>query len=277
MFIAPMLLHYAEGNKPFNNDQYITELKLDGIRLIISNMNEFKIYTRHNNDVTANFKELINPNIPSGTILDGELVVLDEDGKPNFEKMMSRFHSNKSKHIVTFSTFDVIYHRGEPVKTDLMRRKELLDQLVTETEHYQKSKFIEGKAMEFFELCKQHELEGCVIKAKDSKYEIGVRSNQWQKVIAYDQDEVLITGFSKDKFGWLIGKLDNGRIRNVGVLELGVGEKERKAAFPLLRRMVTKENQKFAYVDPAIRVKVKYRNWTSNGMMRLPVFDEFVL
>lgn len=63
---------------PFDDDSFITELKLDGIRLIFTKINnKVKLYTRHNNEVTARFPELLTIDIPNGTVLDGEIIVTD--------------------------------------------------------------------------------------------------------------------------------------------------------------------------------------------------------
>lgn len=64
-----MLLQKVD--EPFDNDEWLTELKLDGIRLLVSKWNnKIKCYTRHNNEVTFLFSELQSLNIPDGTILD---------------------------------------------------------------------------------------------------------------------------------------------------------------------------------------------------------------
>lgn len=81
MFISPMLLHKTD--QPLEDDGFITELKLDGIRLILSKFNDqIKLYTRHNNEVTMKFPEFLQLDIPDGTILDGEIIVTDQQGKP---------------------------------------------------------------------------------------------------------------------------------------------------------------------------------------------------
>ncbi|MFB5758969.1 ATP dependent DNA ligase [Paenibacillus medicaginis] len=95
--------------------------------------------------------------------------------------------------------------------------------------------------------------------------------------LSVNDAEVYITGYRKDEFGWLIGYKDGKRIRPAGILELGVGSIERKSAWPILSKMKTKENKEFVFVEPALRCKVKFREWTKVGLMRLPVFDEFVL
>lgn len=82
-----MLLHKTE--QPFEDDNFITELKLDGIRLILSKFkDQIKLYTRHNNEVTMKFTELLQLDIPNGTILDGEIIVTDQQGKPDFEAII---------------------------------------------------------------------------------------------------------------------------------------------------------------------------------------------
>lgn len=70
MLISPMLLQ--KSDHPFDDDEYITELKLDGIRLILSKFNgSIKLYTRHHNEVTYKFPELLHLDIPDGTVLMG--------------------------------------------------------------------------------------------------------------------------------------------------------------------------------------------------------------
>lgn len=82
-----MLLHKIDH--PFDDNEYITELKLDGIRLILSKFNNnIKLYTRHNNEVTFMFPELLDLDIPDGTVLDGEIIVTDAHGKPDFEAII---------------------------------------------------------------------------------------------------------------------------------------------------------------------------------------------
>lgn len=79
MFVSPMLLHSIK--EPFDDDDYITELKFDGIRLILSKFNDqIKLYTRHNNEITSKFPELLDLNIPNGTVLDGEIIVAAPGG-----------------------------------------------------------------------------------------------------------------------------------------------------------------------------------------------------
>src|SRR4051794_22758998 len=107
-----MLLQRSE--QPFDDESYITELRLDGIRLILSKFdNKVRLYTRHNNEVTARFPELSSLDIPNGTVLDGEIIVTDPTGKPDFEAMMSRFQSRNKiveNGTLSYIVFDVIQY-----------------------------------------------------------------------------------------------------------------------------------------------------------------------
>lgn len=275
MFISPMLLEYAADNKPFDDDNYITELKLDGIRLIVSNIDRIRLYTRHNNEITANFPELVdNIDIPKGTILDGELIVSGPDGKPDFEAVMERFKSKKSKHKATFCAFDIIMHKNNDIQSlPLLERKEILESAFEPNEYYMKTRYLMGNGSAYFDLVKQQKLEGIVLKRTDSKYEIGKRSDKWQKVIAYDMGEYFIAGYRKNEFGWLLS--DGNRV--LGIMELGVPTEERKAGWRVFQQLKTSETKDMVYLQPIIKCVVKHRGYTKNNMLRLPVFEKFIL
>jgi DNA ligase-1 len=275
MFIKPMLLETIET--PMTGSNVMTQLKYDGIRLQADFTEEKpKLYSKPGNNITAKFPELLMGNVEKGTILDGELVVFDEKGKSDFEAMNARFLSKKRKDKVTYMVFDVLQFRGKSVlRYPLWQRQEMLKEAFTENEFYRRVQNVIGDPIRFFELVKQNGLEGCVQKYAESIYRPGERG--WYKIINYTEAEVFITGFWKNKFGWLMGVEDNGLIRHAGTLELGVGEVERRAVYPILKGLVTGESKFHVYVQPRIKCRVKFRNWTKTGLMRLAVFQGFVL
>jgi DNA ligase 1 len=263
-----------KSDHPFDDDNYITELKLDGFRTIWTKFdNKVKIYTRHKNDITSKFPELVSLPIPNGTVLDGEIVVTDEEGRPEFEATMERFMSNKSGHNISYSVFDIIYFNGEKVTNlPLLERKELLNKVIIEdTPLLNKVQWIEGNAKQYFELIKQHELEGIVQKRADSKYQINKRSHDWLKVINYQYENVYISGLRKDEFGLLLN-FENGKY--AGLLEF-MPSPYRKEFYNQYEDFVLEENDKFVYLEPRLKLKVKYRNITKNGLLRIPSFVEW--
>lgn len=141
-----------------------------------------------NNDVTTKFTELLTVDIPNGTVLDGEIIVTDPEGKPDFEAMMSRFMSKRNildENTLSYVVFDVIQYKGMSVsRLPLMERKQLLNEIIPQdTSLISKVKYIEGNGTSYFDLVKQQGLEGIVMKRKDSRYEVGKHSHSWLKVI----------------------------------------------------------------------------------------------
>ena len=268
-----MLLHKTD--QPFDSDDYITELKLDGIRLIYSvdEKGKVRLYSRHKNEITSKFPELHNLDIPPGTVLDGELIVSDEKGKPDFEAVMSRFMSSKDRTPITFIAFDVIQYKGERITNlPLLKRKEVLAEVVPEDNSLiAKTQFIEGHGEAYFDAVKAKVLEGIVLKRKDSRYEVGKRSNSWLKVINYQYLDVFVVGFRTQpkNFGLLLAYEDG---RYAGVMELGVPMSARRNVYgkPIIR-----EENDFTFIKP-VTCRVKYRNLTKAGLLRLPSFVEWI-
>ena len=283
MFVSPMLLHRVD--KPFDDNEWLSELKLDGIRFLYSTMNKFNFYTRHKNEVTERFPELIDAQIPKGTILDGEIIISDGNGKPDFEQLMSRFQVSNLRRIpliskikpVTFCAFDVIYFKGKKVShLPLSERKEILDDVLPEDlPLIAKVLSIKGNGKALFDLTQQQQLEGIVMKKKDSKYEIGKRSNNWLKIINYQYATVEIAGFRKSQFGWVLRFLNGAP---AGIIELGVPAEARKAIYQLSKLIECKEIDDYIYFPKAnevLQCQVKYRALLKSGYLRLPSFVKF--
>lgn len=273
VFISPMLLQKLE--EPFDDDSYITELKLDGIRIIWTKFNDkVKIYTRHNNEVTSKFPELINIPLPNGTAIDGELIVSDFQGKPDFEAVMERFMSKNSQHNVSLSVFDVIYLNQEKVTNlPLLGRKEILENLIKEdTPLLNKVQWVEGNGKKYFELVKTLDLEGIVQKRKNSTYQINKRSKDWLKVINYKYEDVFIAGLRKDKFGLLLNFEDG---TYAGVMEF-MTTINRKEFYRKYKDLISDENEKFIYLKPKLKANIKYRNLTKKGLLRIPSFVKWL-
>ncbi|MCS0789532.1 hypothetical protein NX021_15370 [Cytobacillus firmus] len=275
MFVSPMLLHKSE--QPFEDKEFITELKLDGIRIILSKFNnQIKLYTRHKNEVTSKFPELLQIDIPDGTVLDGEIIVTGKDGKPDFEAMMERFQSQGSNHHIQFCVFDVIYHKGEKIThLPLIERKDILESLIHNDQYFAKVQWMLGNGEAYYDLVKQHDLEGVVLKRAASKYQVNKRSQDWLKVINYQYADVFITGLRKEEFGLLLGIEESSRIKPAGIMEF-VSPVARKQFYKQYQDLIIEEDKKFIHVEPKIKCRVKFRNYTKAGLLRIPSFVEFI-
>ncbi|MED1203264.1 RNA ligase family protein [Heyndrickxia acidicola] len=273
MFVSPMLLE--RGAEPFDSEDYITELKLDGIRLLLSKFdNKVRLYTRHNNEVTSLFPEIYKDlEIPDGTILDGELIVPGPNGGPDFEAVMERFKSARSTHFLQFCVFDIIYYKGEKVANwPLIQRKELLSKLNFQTEHVVLVQWVEGNAIAYFNAVKENSLEGIVQKRKDSRYEIDKRSDKWIKVINYHYLDVYITGILKRDNSYLLALDEHDPA--IGVME-SLPVTESKKIYDALQENIFEENDRVIRFKKGFPCNIKFRNWTSNGKLRVPSFHKW--
>ncbi|WP_254786624.1 ATP-dependent DNA ligase [Cytobacillus oceanisediminis] len=207
-------------------------------------------------------------------MLDGELNVTDKEGKSDFEAVMGRFLSSKSTVPVSFIAFDVLQRGGERVTgLPLLERRELLADLVpTDTALLSKVQFVEGHGAAYYNAVQAQGLEGIVLKRKDSRYQVGKRSDAWLKVINYQYADVYVIGYRKQPkdFGWLLADNDG---KYLGVMELGVPPHARAKVY---RAEVCNETDDFAYLAEPVKCRVKFRNYTKAGLLRLPSFVEWV-
>jgi DNA ligase-1 len=283
MFIAPMLLEKREN--PFDDERYLFEPKIDGHRLILSMENgDVRLFTRHNNEVTTQYPELQNVLIEnnSDVVLDGEVACLNPDsGSIEFEMVMERFMMKKPMRIqeavirqpVHFFVFDILRYKGEDLRSlPLIERKMLLEQVLSANNYMRTIMRIDDTGVSLFKAIREKQLEGIVAKKKTSKY-VGRRDASWIKIINYTYAEVQIAGYRKNQFGWLL----QHRNRNVGVLELAVPSAHKKAFYGVSQGLITGEDRNFVYVEPSIKARVRFRNWTRAGMLRTPEFVGFVV
>lgn len=275
-----MLLHKLDNiDDPFDGADYITELKLDGIRLlIVKGTDSYRLYTRHGTDVTARFPELYDfaVSLPANTTVDGELVQVDPTtGAPDFEALMARFRVTNATKIatavkdapVTYYPFDIVVPRV-PL---LERKRQLTELLAVQAPHIEEVRYYHGIAAEYNDAVKGYGLEGIVVKRADSTYQKNKRSRDWLKHVNYAQEDVYVTGYRTDgDFGWLLA-FENGK--PAGIMELGVPTAARHAVY---RASKTEGGDGVARLDEPIHCRVKYRNLTLNDYLRLPSFVTFL-
>ncbi|MET1174578.1 ATP-dependent DNA ligase [Paenibacillus amylolyticus] len=285
MFISPMLLETAPG--PFSHSDYIFEPKVDGHRLIYSQQSGVvRLYTRHNNDCTQQYPEILLP-FDSDIILDGEVACTDpETGLNDFEAVMSRFSTRQQLKVqqltktlpATFAIFDILQYKGHDLrKLPLMERKAILQALQLPSSSFGLVPHIEGAGEALYEQIEGMGMEGVVGKRKDSQY-ISRRSSNWLKIINWSVADVYITGYKKSEFGWLAAVPDpTGRMRPVGVIEHGPSPKHKQAFRGVCSQLITGEDKNNVYLEPRIQARVKMRNWTKSGLLRIPVFEQFIV
>ena len=285
-----MLLN--EVKEPFDDKDYIYELKLDGIRCIAYLGMDVVLQNKRFKDVSAIYPELsgMSKCVKKNTVLDGELVVLT-DGKPDFYALQKRslmgdrfrIQLAAKKNPVQFASYDILYHNGKDL-TDkpLMERKEILQEKVSEGNGLSISRYIEEQGIAFFNLAKEQDLEGIVAKKKDGLYHIGKRTSDWIKIKVMQDEDLLILGYQPDEDGvpkdLILGYYDeNGKLQCRGKVYLGVSKEERAYILKFAKKNTVKrpwfEKYKNAiWLKPELVGTAHFMHETESGGMRQPVW-----
>jgi len=288
--IDPMLLYETE---PFDSDEHIFELKLDGIRCIAYiEPKSVVLQNKRHKDVTDIYPELsdMKKGVKKRVILDGELVVLI-DGKPNFYALQKRSLMSDEFRIklaakndpVQFVAYDILYLDGKDL-TDkpLMERKEMLNKAVTEGHGLSLSRYIEKNGKDFFELAKQEQLEGIVAKKKDGLYHIGKRTHDWVKIKVMQDEDLFVCGYQPDENGnvkdLILGYYeDNDKLQCRGKVYLGVSESDRKIIGEFAKKNTVKrpwfeKYENAVWLKPELIGTAHFMHETESGGMRQPVW-----
>lgn len=290
--ISPMLI--ADQKEPFDDDEYIYELKFDGIRtLLYSDGESIEIRNKRNKELHPIIPELRNlcNNINGKVILDGEIIVM-KHGKPDFYEVQKRaLMTNYSKieltsnlYPITFIAYDIIYKDGkELIDIPLLERKKILAETVIECNRIAVSKVVENKGVELFDLTKKNGLEGVIAKKKDSKYFYGRRSTDWIKFKNMIDDDYVVLGYipkQNSMTSLIIGQYTKDmEMIYIGHVTLGVSFNKlmqyniNKIDKPS-RNIIPPGNEDAVWLEPKIVVTVEYM-FNDNNNLRQPVFRGF--
>jgi len=290
--ISPMLI--ADQKEPFDDNNYIYELKFDGIRtLLYSDGESIEIRNKRNKALHPIIPELCDlyNNIKGKVILDGEIIVMKR-GKPDFYEVQKRaLMTNYSKielasnmFPITFIAYDIIYQEGnELIDLPLMDRKKILEEMVITSDRIAISKVIENKGIALFRLTKKQGLEGVIAKKKQSKYVYGKRTKDWVKFKNMVDEDYVVLGYipKQNKMtSLIIGQYNTDmELFYVGHVTLGVSfnqllqYKISKIDKPLIAN-VPAGNDDAIWLQPKLVVTVEYM-YNDKNNLRQPVFRGF--
>ena len=296
--IEPMLARLAQ--KPPDSDDYVYEVKWDGIRAVISlDEGEVKIHGRNGMDFTKQFPELLVPEQAfraTSALFDGEIVCLEADGKPNFRNVIHRMQQKadgaieraKAKHPAVCYLFDCLYLDGRAIINEpLMRRREWLKDAIRTDSAYRVSEGVD-EGGPFFEAVKKMGLEGIIAKQRNSTYQPGKRSDSWLKIKTRQTLECAIIGYTVGKgdreasFGALhLAEINGGALKYLGKVGGGFDEHSLKAVAAELRKLTTTkrpikekplDDARSTWVEPKLMCEVQFASLTPDGLLREPTF-----
>src|SRR5580704_2160065 len=228
-------------DKPFDSDDWLYEIKWDGYRAItFLDGKLLRLVSRNQNDLTAAYPELheIPQHVRAGkAILDGEIVALDEQGRPSFGLMQQRtgvgeggrrIRRTRDDIPVVYYVFDLLYLDGYDVtQTDLEERKQLLSTILTGSDLVRYSDHYVGNGSKLFDVAAQTGLEGIIAKRRGSCY-LQKRTREWLKIKIVRRQECVIGGYtdprgSRENFGSIVLGLYDERDRLIPVGQAGSG------------------------------------------------------
>lgn len=315
----PMLSSLTD--KPFNDKNWIFEIKLDGVRAItLVNIRDKACFIRsRSGDIITHRYPEIEKTLTSAlneaiikdfAVLDGEIVVLDKEGYPNFQNHQKRMNIDSLKSIdilsnlypAVYYVFDILYLDNNILKeTPFIERRKILSFLIKkENEKIRLSDYVEEFGINVFETIKSMNLEGVIAKHKNSRYYSGTRSKDWLKIKNIKTQDCIVIGYTrgegnrKNYFGSLLlaaidnkNKNDNldspddSQLKFIGHTGSGFNFENLPIIYQKLREIETIQcpirnvpylNRETIWVKPTTVIEVKFNDWTNNKIMRAPIF-----
>ncbi len=299
------------ADAPFSRRGWLFELKYDGYRLV-AGVDAGRVYLRYRggSEATEIYPDL-TPALSSlpydSLVLDGEVVVLGEDGRPDFGRLASRARLSRTTDILsaslerpaTYFAFDLLELNGYDLRSEpLSSRKQLLASVVPRLGPVRYSDHVETLGAELFEQVQKMGLEGLVAKRANSRY-LGKRSDHWLKIKADRTAALVIVGTvrgkgSRSDLGAILVGVHHGEgLVYVGRVGSGFGHsdieqlRERLAALALgsevgpvvtlpepdtSRRAKLPKPADTAWVRPELACEVRFKEITADGLLRHPVF-----
>lgn len=284
------------GDRPFSSPDWLFEIKWDGVRTLarISN-DKSRLWSRSAREITQEYPEMSD--LPAHISareawLDGEIVVLDSEGRSDFQRLQLRFGVQRpSKQLIettptVFYVFDILYLDGYDLhNVPLIERKNLLRQVLHDDSKIRYSDHVLEKGEELYHLAVERHLEGLVAKKIASPYRQG-RSSAWMKIKLDIDIDAVIGGWtsprgSREYFGALLLGLydEKGDLQFIGGVGTGFTRETQRLLWPKLQRLKTQESsfavppstrEESYWLKPELVARVKFSSWTQDRHLRAP-------
>jgi bifunctional non-homologous end joining protein LigD len=305
-FIPPMLATAVAD--PFDDPDWLFEVKWDGYRVeAVVNHGRVWLYTRNRQDAATYFPDLAGPPdwiAARQAIVDGEVVALDEEGRPSFSLLQDvsgvrgpgaprgsdrkpRSKEERAAIPLVYQVFDLLYHDGRSlVDLPLEERKATLRDVLRPHATVRYAGHVVGDGLAFIEAARQKELEGVVAKLRASVYQPGRRSRSWLKIKLRREQELVVAGWlpgkgSHEQLGSLIvGVYEGDRLRHAGQVGSGINERMRGELRRRLDALARDSSPldpvprlpQARWVEPRLVIRAEFAEWTSDGLLRQAAF-----
>jgi bifunctional non-homologous end joining protein LigD len=272
--------------------EWVHEVKFDGYRLIAFKQNkQTKLFTRNQNDWTDKFTKIaamINKLKIKDAIFDGEIVVLDQQHRSNFQLLQNSIKSGLAGEFIYY-IFDLLYYDKYDLRNlSLLERKKMLQKLLPKNHHYLRfSDHVFGSGKQIFKKSCQLGLEGIVSKLSNSPY-IESRTKDWLKTKCVKRQEFIICGFtppqrSRQFFGALLLGTYNKHKELIYHGNVGTGFTQAslqhiyKKMLPYKTEVMPFKQKPSAsshvtWLKPKLVGEVEFTEWTKENSLRHPSF-----
>ncbi|CCG03968.1 non-homologous end-joining DNA ligase [Blastococcus saxobsidens] len=297
---VPLPMLAVAGQLPSAGDAaWGYEFKWDGVRAVAAVRDgRLELRSRKGGDISVRYPELaaLPPGVDDpGTVVDGEIVVMDEAGRPDFGALQNRMHRTGPEVVrlaaarpVTYLVFDLLAHGGRDLTgLPYAERRSLLDGLTPGGHRWVTTPWFRGGGERVQAASRENELEGVVAKRLDSPYQPGARSPDWRKIKNVRAQSVVVGGWrpGAGRRTGTIGSLlfgvhdDAGRLVYAGHVGTGFTDQalrdlqavlspRRTSPFAgALPREITRDAH---WVEPELVGEVAFTGWTAEGRLRHP-------
>jgi DNA ligase D-like protein (predicted ligase) len=240
-FVEPMEC-LAVPKLPGGSD-WVYEIKLDGYRaLAINSKGKLNLYSRKRKSFNRQYQHIFDAlrDLPENTVVDGEIVALDDAGRPNFNLLQ---HSRSQAPRICYFVFDLlVYQNRDLMQLPLIERREILRQaLKFKSPAIRVAQYFETSAETMLQSVREQGLEGVVAKRKDSRYEAGKRSGAWAKYRLNSGQELVIGGYVPGAHGVesiIVGYYKESELIYVARVRNGFVPTTRRQVFGKLRPLI---------------------------------------
>jgi bifunctional non-homologous end joining protein LigD len=298
--IEPMMAKLAD-RPPTRDADWGYEFKWDGIRAMAHVEGGIvKLISRSGDEVTARYPEIHAMGRALGSrevILDGEVVALDENGRPSVEQIQQRMGLTSETDIrrkmkvvpVTYMIFDLLWEDGHPLfGVGYGERRRRLAALKLAGASWQTPPFEKGGGQAMLDASAGAGLEGVLGKKLDSHYEPGLRSGAWVKIKNHRSQDLVIAGWTEGegrRRGYpgalLVGYYDRGKFVYAGKVGTGFSDPMLDKLTSLMKPLARDKSpfdagsppRKAHYIEPRLVAEFEFVEWTRAGQLRAPSFQ----
>ncbi len=279
------------AERAFSRDGWLFELKYDGFRALAGKRDgRAEVRMRSGADGTTRFPEIAAAvaALPySDLVLDGEIVILDERGRPRFEALLERkVPLPPGAPLAAYFAFDLLGFADLDLRElPLAARKEVLEAVLEDLgeSRIRYLDHIEREGEAFMRVVEQQDLEGIIAKRADAPYRPG-RSDTWRKITLTRTFDFVVIGYARELGALHLGVYENGALVYAGRCGSGFGPAQAKTHGPRLKALTSAEptcggeapsDPERVWARPELVCEVRYKSWAKDGSPRQPVFLRF--